>query len=76
MDTILIFCYKFFIYEIHFNNFFLPLEKGLLVVRQWGQSGILDLTDVPALNAKFMPLLGQNSRIFQIYQFRNQRNSL
>ncbi len=39
------------------DTYFESVEKNLLIARKWGQSGMLELSDVPPLNAKFMPIL-------------------
>ena len=42
-----------------FKNFYKPVENSLILSQKWGQAGILNLADVPSLNAKFIPLLEQ-----------------
>ncbi len=40
-----------------FKLYFSPIERSLGVSQKWGRNGRLDLSDVSALNAKFIPLL-------------------
>ncbi len=42
-----------------FRGYFDSLESGLTIARRWGQSGLLDLADVPSSNAKFIPILDE-----------------
>ena len=46
-----------------FKNFYKPVENSLILSQKWGQAGILNLADVPSLNAKFIPLLEQLSQV-------------
>ena len=40
-----------------FSVYFDSLERGLVIAQRWGQSGMLDLTDVRLSNAEFIPIL-------------------
>jgi len=47
-------------------QFFQPLEKSLLMAGEWGRSGLLDLSDVTKLNAKFVPFLEQMLQVSSV----------
>ena len=40
-----------------FKLYFSPIERSLGVSQKWGRNDRLDLSDISALNAKFIPLL-------------------
>jgi len=48
------------------NDFFTPIEKMLLIFRQWGQAGILNPASVASLNAKFFPILADADHLSSI----------
>ena len=43
--------------ESELNRFFNPLTRQLRMAARWGQQGLLDISDPPALNKLFMPLI-------------------
>jgi hypothetical protein len=49
-----------------FNAFFSPIEQILSIFRKWGQAGILEPTEVEALNAKFIPILSDSDKVSSI----------
>ncbi len=45
------------------DNYFDTVEKNLVVARKWGQSGILEMSNEPSMNAKFIPILEEMPQI-------------
>jgi adenylate cyclase len=52
--------------RVHLEGFFEPVKRSLLVAREWGAQGILDMQDVEALNRIFIPMLEQTARITSV----------
>ena len=52
--------------ESELNRFFNPVNRQLQMVAQWGRQGMLDITDPPALNRLFMPLMETHSQISSV----------
>ncbi len=48
------------------QNLISEIESTLRVFRDWGVSGLLDITDPPLLNAKFFPILKQHPLIHML----------
>lgn len=58
----------------HIRQFYLPLEKTLLISAQWGNAGLLDPENTTNINAKFFPILDQIEQISAIkIAFSDQR---
>ena len=45
--------------ETQFNGFVEPITNNLLIARQWGEDGTLDIGDPDSLDSRFIPVLGQ-----------------
>jgi len=52
--------------EAELNGFFAPVQKSLLVARDWGRQGLFDLSDARRLNGYFIPLLKQHRQISSV----------
>ena len=52
--------------ESELNRFFNPVNRQLQMAARWGQQGLLDITDPPALNKLFMPLMETHSQISSV----------
>jgi len=49
-----------------FEGIFKPVEATLSIAQKWGRAGILDPLNVPAMNAKFIPILDKVSAVSSI----------
>jgi len=52
--------------ESELNRFFDPVNRQLRLAARWGQHGLLDITDIPALNKLFMPLIENHPQISSV----------
>ena len=49
--------------EEKFISFYKPIENSLILSQKWGQAGILTFSDIPTMNARFIPILEQFPQI-------------
>ncbi|MGD8265558.1 MAG: adenylate/guanylate cyclase domain-containing protein [Chromatiales bacterium] len=52
--------------RVHLEGFFEPVKRSLLVAREWGAQGMLDMENVEELNRIFVPMLEQTVRISSV----------
>ena len=52
--------------RVHLEGFFDPVRKMLLMARDWGERGLLDVDDVESLNRIFMPMLERAPRVTSV----------
>jgi tRNA A-37 threonylcarbamoyl transferase component Bud32 len=60
--------------EAHLRSFFSPVMDSIRITGEWGAAGILDIRDPAALNALFMPVLGQYRQISSVLIADEQGN--
>jgi hypothetical protein len=49
--------------EEQFISFYKPIESSLILSQKWGQAGLLAFSDIPTMNARFIPILEQFPQI-------------